>query len=557
LDIRFTAKLPAGIHIKAQSPRVDPEELLRNHIEVLLGFEGEEINQTQIHQLLQKEQIIDLLETNFTPTNAHQLAACLIDEVNNEDGIDNKSLENALSNYTTHVEETVREWFDKCGEDLDKRSLYIALSVFQGANYAEVISVAQNLAKKLKLLQTPENQKDKVDDTHPPSSKPSPFAKTRTSILDDARAYVKTEYVQTYYSDRVEVQVVHLKNPIYQIHLLRYLWNEFDSIRDVFLNWLEECAIMSTSDIRARAAAAVGFLACMDYETIRAKLLTRWAEQTEGDPKIGRRYRRALGMTFFNMLYFDDDTYPYVKGLLTLWSDSKRIAYKWSAARAYASIGMLYPHDAIERWRTILEETADAIVIFHSDMGYKAESVGQSILDGIISLFVGAFEWEDRFHIIYTKLLESLRWWITQDRKDGVTTKIGEFLFLILMSIPMPLEDENTEIEQKPPALLAMLDPKAIDAPELLNLVWLIRQIITDSDTKEKALDFIYDWFKYVDEDRLLYPALYRVFKTILTQPDLREREISVLKVRLNRWTYHGNKTAARLIIKFGLYKDW
>ncbi len=220
----------------------------------------------------------------------------------------------------------------------------------------------------------------------------------------------------------------------------------------------------------------------------------------------------------------DDSHATDVLGLLRYWSEYKDEALVWAAVRAYSSVGLRYPQEAMEVWRSIVESADGELKINHDTMIIHGDGMLISLIDAIEYLFTSAFEWPDRFHSIYEQLLEALKNWILLDREPKSKSSLGLPLFLIMMGIPMPTDDRLRQISFKPPALLSMFDAENPNPHALANLIWLLRDALNNQFYRQAALELIHIWFLCVDNDDNLLPSLKMVFDAYVKQSDLRPR---------------------------------
>ena len=551
-DIRLPKFMIGNLCHAFQLPDVKNKRLVEKHIEYFLCHDNETIDSLLINQCLDNEKICIHLAEKMEPEAISYLANVITDHIKGD-----CTLEESLQKYSTFTGKTVQEWFEECGEDLDERAYRIALAVLNEARVNSIDIATRDLANRLKFPHIQDTEAIKeitietTEDTTRETTKeifketpksalnqPSPFAQPRKSRLERARAHIETERIFTEYSDQADVMIVCLNDQNYQFALIKYLWEEYGSFQDTFLDWLSDLAIKYERDIRERAAVAVGFLATIDFESIRLRVLVKWAFMYNKDRELGGKYRLAI-RTAIQALMKDGSHLSDVLNLLGYWSEYNSRALVWAAVRAYSSVGLYYPHKAMEAWRSILESSEGGLTINHKTMSIQGDGMLISLIDAIEYLFTSAFEEPKQFHHIYEQLLEALKNWIQLDRQPKSKSCLGLPLLMIMMKVPMPTDDTSSQTSLKPPALLALFDAENPNQPALDNLIWLLRQILNDQFYRLAALELIHNWFLFVDNDTHLMPSLRMIFKSVLAQSDLRPRERDRLKIYFHRWAIH------------------
>jgi hypothetical protein len=182
------------------------------------------------------------------------------------------------------------------------------------------------------------------------------------------------------------------------------------------------------------------------------------------------------------------------------------------------------------------------LIVYYDDFHFFGSPMLISMLDAIESLFMSAFEWPEMFFSLYEQILEGLKDWVKADEEPESTSRLGIPLFLMLMSIPLPTESENPDIDTRPPALLVMFDGKDDSAPGLSPLVWLLRKVLSYQKTRALALLLLRNWLSFVDEDTRYKDPLKLVVNKFLTDPECSQRERDRLQFYLQRWAEHPNE---------------
>lgn len=528
-EVRFPADLSPDLRCSLDLPTASASLIIEKHLHHYGDFTLE-----QIQECLDQEEVSNFLTRSVAPASAGQLAYRLALYLKGE-----CSLEMALRGFAEYAEATVEEWFEESAEDPNEQAFRIALAVFHGAQYSAVEEASRELAAR---IAPPDNQThDNEDESKKKSAYSSPLSskRRRTGRLERARAHTETVYVETEYNVRSEMKIVKLDDPGYQMALLKYLWEEYDDFRDIFLSWLEEQAVNAKSgDIRTRAALAIGALAQLDFLTIRTKIFYPWAR------KMDRVYRAAIGYALGGLIW-DDHRIEDVLGLLRSWSESGEEELRWAAGRAYALVGVRYPGEAMERWWTIFQKMSLRVQLTpnltFSFLDPEAVPMFQSVIDAVTSLFLAAIEWPGRFHVVYQQLLEDLRHWTERDDDPEANPRLGFPLFLMLMSIRVPGSDKesNNSAEWQPPALLFLADSLEASSSYFTHLTWLLRRGLNETETRDLILNVLHDWVTFADTNRSFESALRQVFQALLSNPDFSKRERGRIEVYLRRWAKH------------------
>ena len=547
--VRFASDFPKTAIYSISAP---PHS--RKIVEKHLRFEG--VNEDAIKSCLAKKEVKTLLERPMLPPEARELARCLIPYINEE-----KELVKALQEISAYTTTAVEEWFDACNDNMSERAFRIALAVFNGARYTAVQEASRHLAQRLKSDAPPKKEDD------PPPTK-SPFGRKKSTYLDQVHAYTTTEYILAEYSDRSPVEVIKLKDEKYQPVFLRYLWEEYPDFRKDFLEWLAYYGGYPLADIRSRAAGAVGFLAQLDFATIRTEILYRWARAAFNEEN-GWRYRTALSEALGNLIW-DDNRVDDVLGLLRYWIQQNDVALVWAAVRAYVLVGIRYPREAMEQWqytfmRIVVELGLTDSLKVHYDRKeqkrlFDMARLLDSLIDAIFRFFLAPLTWPpERFQRVYEQILTSLREWVDGENHVFVDL-IGLPYFLLLMDLTIMSDNksgqENDEMKH-PPALLVLANGCELGDTCLDDLAWLLSKCLRTRQVRQETLNILQQWLYYADSEQTLQSALERVLKTLLTTPNFnRSRWHGLLKTRLRRWQNlpkHPIPLAGELITKLQL----
>jgi len=523
--------------IELTPPETPVRLLLKKH----LNYYGP-LTEEQIESALDNSQVLDLLEQKLAPSQVDRLAKQIAEALRT-----GSPIETALLGFAAASEKEVRQWFDEVSKDIDAAAFRIALAVFNGARYTAVNAAAQKLAEQLR----PQSSKDEEEHII------SPFDRPKRSVrLERAHARLTRTPIMTEYSDTAMIEIVKLQDPGYSGALLKYLWTEFDSFRPVFLDWLCRYAVQApAADLRLRAAGAIGALAALDFEYIRARVFIDWANTSTENPDKRRRNYQALGNAL-GVLIWDDEHKDDVLGLLRAWVDGGRRNVRWAAARAYTQVGLRYPREAINQWRRILESESSVKLRLTDSFGISIpHPLHMSVVDAVVSLFLRAVELPHSLRPIYEQAIEGLAAWIREDSRDRTSQGYGLPLFLVLTTIMLPPEEVG-DPEEWPPAMLYIVGTQP-DSAYRRTLAEMWHQALSRADQRPLAISALRRWTECAEKDtEWLEKTLLALLKELLRLPDRGNRIQGILKVYLRRWSNHPRyplEVASRLVSKLGL----
>ncbi len=144
IDLRAVSRrmIAADYLIECEEPP-NAVEVLRRHLDALP--EG-----TEFTELVSRQEIVDFLQTKPLPQDVVQLAKDLAGAVR-EDRVDV-----LLSSLCDHVSKDVEEWFQQHTDRAD-RAFLLALAVFNGETYQNVLDGADRLDSRLQRIAEPDS----------------------------------------------------------------------------------------------------------------------------------------------------------------------------------------------------------------------------------------------------------------------------------------------------------------------------------------------------------------------------------------------------------------
>lgn len=511
--------------VRLEPPPISASILLERH----LSYYGqEEFGADEIQSLLERPEIQPVLRRPLSPQGADDLSQRLLRALRGE--ID---IEEAIKGYGAAVERQVEAWFEEAGDDIEERAFRLALAALNGARYMAVQEAANDLAERLTPPAPP------PDPDKPPLPPPSPFARRLGRRLEKAQAHLEwvPEPGSSLPGSRIEV--VRLDDDAYPAALLRYVWCEYDNLRQELLNWLSDYATSKgrTGEVRTRAAAAIGALASYDVATIRDRVLIPWALEED------RLYRAAIGKAL-SVLIWDDARAADVLALLKDWSQRSERVFRWAAARAYGDVGLRYPRRAIQQWRQILL-SAEYDVEVHLTDDWRLvlyNPLPMSILDTMLNFFLAAVEMPSRYRDVYEGAVQALKDWCDEDhqeKRERHGTAMGLPIFMILASILV--EDANVESDPDtwPPAMLVLVSDSPSPSPYRATLAELFRRALNWRPTHAQALTIMESWLCRVDHDTRLEGSVVALLREIISGKEADDRDRGRMAAYLRRWATH------------------
>lgn len=435
-----------------------------------------------------------------------EIRIALIHTENSEQEKDYLQLvEDSVPNEERGADESARRWIEEAGDNLDELSLRITLAVFSGTAF-EVIERAKD--ELLKMLQELVPPPPPPDPANPPPVVPHVPLMRR---LEKAGAKESEGRPPDW------ERVVELERPELAGEAIVYVWqlNRETRWRQKLIQWLTNHVAGRASEVRTRAAVAVGRLAVKDYRFVRNKLLNDWVEKNDS------QFRTAIGMAL-GVLMREENLRAEVQGLLRGWSESGDENEKWAAMRAYIYVGAFChpPGEAIARWRKIAasEHVALFIKITESEAVRLNNPLHMSLMDAMVRFFVGvALLPEEERRTIFGGILGELKQWIAVN-DDGAW--LGLFMFTTLGQLML-----GTGADGEPdgaPVLLQLVEDGPDQTEYRSQLAGLLELAMHNAATIIEAEELLCTWLGWADgleDDSQLYETRIRtLFKDIIAK---------------------------------------
>ncbi len=465
----------------------DINNTLKNHIE---WYARDPIVQQSAINYCSRNDVQSILHPSIMPTDVDRLAQMLVDVA-----FEKYELGFALESYRTRTGELVDKWFED-NSDLRDRTLLVSAAVYTGASYQIVANAEREL---LSLLPKDEQSKPITLD---------PFGSTRSRRLQNVGASLKLGFEETEFG-RNPVEIVELNNPAMQSAILKYLWKEKDSLREVLIRWLSSAAIDSPYEVRMRAAAAVGELSKQDFRFILDEIIIPWSKHFNFSVRTAAAF--ALGIPAW-----ESEMAPLVLGLLHHWCTLKNNwRLSWTAVAAYGGlVGIRFP-DAALRDMYQIAKTGDIRLI-------------DVLLQSFSNLFyVGEAEPEYR-----KKIIDTLADWA--EHPNDVAGVAGLFIFLYLADTVHTKTDNDGDAYL---VLLDLLDDETL-GPKIIEM-W--RKSFNLKITRSAARSIMYKWVKVVEQDVRVYDKFRILAEKIASSKD--EREAGRFVSYIRQWREHPDLT--------------
>ena len=536
-DISLSAEIK---HIQVEPPAVSGEILFQAHLDYYQGDLGE-----QVDELIAKEERIQrvIKEEKLSPRQADALAERIVAAVHYKLDVD----EALVSVVADFMDEEISQWISETADTPDDTVMRIALAVFSGWTLSEILQASRDLKTRLFPPPPESSAPAQAPVPAPPEPRPSPLKRTASDVLRRAGAKRVQSSFMTQYSEKALIEVVELDKPSYSKALLKYLWQEIFEWQEPLLDWLMHYATTGVSPMRTRAAGAIGALASVDFPAIRSKVFNPWGYTDLTDPDQRRERYQAL-TNAVGVLIWDDDQSPNVLGLLDFWSTKGGLNLRWAAARAYSSVGLRYPREAVSHWRTILESENEFHLALTRELGLTIYSAIHldfiySLMDAILNLFMRAVEMPHRLRPVYEQAVSSLLEWAELDEKDDKEKANGLTLFILATDIRFPPEDGSGEFNDWPPAMLYVANSQPGGA-YLHTLASLLRKALNhaNADFAASAAEALHRWVICADDQLWIWDTLAQLLKTLLGLPDIRQRETGRLWRHLTGWATSPHK---------------
>jgi hypothetical protein len=438
----------------------------------------------KVEKIVAQKDVQDAIGASMLPGEVDRIAQILIEAAS-----DKLTIPEALERFSAQTQNQAERWFAE-HESLDDRLFMLSTTVFNGASYQTILDAEKRLRACFPN-----------DDEQKPKATSSIFSSTRTQRIQRMGASLQSGYEDTEFGSS-PIDVVELNNPAIQPAILRYVWKEFDHLRDILVIWLNQSVFGAPFDTRIRAAAAVGELSKHDFSYIRREILLPWATDSNSFVRASAAF--ALGIPAW-----ESDKAPLVLGLLHHWSTISNWRLCWAAGVAYGSlVGLRFPDAALR------------------DLYHIAKTGDLRLLGVLTQSMRNLFNAGENVPEYRKKVLESLSSW-TSGKKE-IAGLFGLFIFLNIAEFSQVKSDPEGEPW---PALLWLIDQDAEIAKQVFVL---LSRSLEQKSSRSIALNTINSWLQTVQKDSRLFDNLLHVVKEIIAKEE--KGKEGRLKANLQHW---------------------
>lgn len=437
----------------------------------------------KVEKIAAQKDVQDSIGASMLPNEFDRIAHILV-----EAALGKLTVPEALERFSAQTQNQVERWFAE-HESLDDRLFILSTTVFNGASYQTILDAEKRLRSYF------------PNDNEQTPKATSIFSSTRTQRIQRVGASLQAGYEDTEFG-RSPIDVVELNNPTIQPAILRYVWKEFDHLRDILVTWLKQSVFDAPFDTRIRAAAAAGELSKHDFTYIRREILLLWA--TDSNALVRASAAFSLGIPAW-----ESDKAPLVLGLLHHWSTIPNWRLCWTAGVAYGSlVGLRFPDAALR------------------DLYHIAKTGDLRLLGVLTQSTRNLFDAGENVPEYRKKVLASLSNW-TKGKKE-IAGLFGLFVFLNIAQFSRVKSDPEGEPW---PALLWLIDQDAEIAEHVFTL---FSRSLEQKSSRSLALNTVNSWVQTVQKDSRLFDNLLDVVKQIATREE--KGKEGRLKASLLHW---------------------
>jgi hypothetical protein len=472
LDIQLAAVGAAGAVLDLAA-RPDPHEVLGRHLAFHLTRgrgDGDSAQGGQrANALLEDAAVRELVDEAVQPGVALDRVAVLARALADGDARPGGDLvTNARVLLAAQDEASFVEWFR--GLSADNRIFALALAVLNGEQYETVAEVAITFRDKLAQVVDEQTAGGHVRPSAPPRDW---FGDGRTVRLVQLRAAVTHMTGQARLGGTAPVSVARFEDARVPGRLLLHVWLEYDELRPPLLRWLRTLGNHPVESVRIRAAVAVGTLATIAFDVVRALVLDQWASSDWA------RQRDAAAIALRNPSR-NERLSDAVEALVESWIIDGSPRLRATAARAFgASLGERDPAAAMRQ----LERLAPT----------DALGVTNAICHSVTELLALPNDHGDDVKVL---VLEQLSQWTVNRHAEHAMT--GRAAFLIAAAdLVDKVSSRTSGVDRWWPALLAL----AITVPRLApTITYLWESALTSRDLSAAAVAVLTQWAQMLDD---------------------------------------------------------
>lgn len=480
-DVRIDAEVLRDT-VTLQSPPDARSVVARHLAHVLPEHDGTDL-------LLSSPEVARLLEgINEASFDVQQLAEMARDIAEMANG--RIGSEDVEQRFTLRAQQSLRSWLDDLTEP--QFALVVSLAALHGMSYDAVATAAKRLEDALVGEYADRLVKRSLEPRH--------------KRLTAARAVVTTTARRSRYGVS-EMEVASFADISHPAAVMRYVWHEYDTHRNLLITWLRESARAPEQSVRIRAASTLGYLACFSFDELRREVIVPWAGSGNAD-------ERELAVAALAVPARHPNTRGSVINLVKDWLDRTGDGpLRRTAARALGlAVGEIIPGGPEEQLDRLAEKAAASLSVALGD------SIAELMLNGD----------PDRIR----NLLKMLRRWA--DDVAGRRRIAGAFAFLEVASTLWVARKDDTGEETWWPTLLALTDQHADPQDEIhRNIVdlWSLSLLAPRTDVFVHRV--LRRWAKAAEAEPNMQEAFVHLFTEVANR---RPRLAGLLRYHAKTW---------------------
>jgi hypothetical protein len=471
-------------------PAPAPADILRAHLEWRMP--------DRVEQELLRDDVRQFLATVLTQATTCAESALLATIMWEELGGLAIDLDRVRMRHATRGQDGISNWFEGL-PDLETRSTAIALAVFNGLPYEEIVRTARRLLLKMERRARPFPVSGPSTPVTTDSRWRDPFSVPLRARTTRLRAEVEDGRPEG--QRRAPVLRLAYRDVDYPPRVLWLAWNEYE-VQEVLLEWLLDVIDdRSSQDALYQAAAALGFLAKQSFPYLRRHLFDDWAQSEVA-------LHRDVVAVALRVAARDPEVNPaveqFTENLFRRTDDPRAQA---TAARIYG-LGSRTSDAASAPVREIAVALArlDRLAVinekdFDPDEGWEVRS---AIANSLISLILDADS-----ESVYVQVLQLLlRWDDDPKRRD-----LAYFAFVIIANgIVRTVRNQENDEAAVWPDLLRMAD---LDARVRAPLLLLWREALQVPFLHVVAARVLRDWAAQAERDLEIRAAFARFVRAL------------------------------------------
>jgi hypothetical protein len=455
--------------VEVAMPPASKPMVMRHLARALPDRSGSELEELLVEPRL-AELFLDITPQEFDAQQLAELARDIADMTRGQVTVDG-----VIDRFHLRSGQGIGEWFDQLTEA--QFATVVSIAALHGMTYDSISSAAASLERAFAEVYAERAGKRTRE--------------TRQTRLTAARAALGTVTRRTRYGP-AQIQVATFLDGSLPARVLEHVWNEYDNDRDMLLAWLRSISTDPSGTVRIRAATAIGYLACLDFDKVRREVITGWAGSANSDER--ERAVAALAVPARH-----PRTRSLVFRLVADWCTRKTWSLRMTAGRALGTaVGEVIPGGPDVMLADLAEGAGPALSI--------------AIGDSMAELLLNANS--DRA----VELLTMLDEWSGENERGR--QRVGVIGFLEIGSTlwrAMPSED-GTEVWW--PSLLALTDTTYGPSPARELVIGMWRRVLMAPRVDAFVIRVLRRWARAAEGDAAMRDCFVRLFVDIARSGD-------------------------------------